>query len=54
MGASFQNGGQLSFSHIFSVCDINVFRYLLKNLYSQNSPIGYDVKEFIREILVGV
>ncbi len=51
MGASFQNGGQLSFSHIFSVCDINIFRYLLKNLYSQNSPIGYNLKEFIKNPL---
>jgi D-amino-acid dehydrogenase len=40
MGASFQNGGQLSFSHFFSVCDINIFRYLLKNIYSNNSPIN--------------
>ncbi len=48
MGASFQNGGQLSFSHFFSVCDINIFRYLLKNIYSNNSPINVSYLELIK------
>jgi glycine/D-amino acid oxidase-like deaminating enzyme len=50
LGASFQNGGQLSFSHIFSVCDINIFKYLLKNSITSNTPININYLEAIKNL----
>ena len=39
-GASKQNGGQLSFSHILSISNINLLNAIIKNLYSNNHPIN--------------
>ena len=39
-GASKQNGGQLSFSHILSISNIDLLNTMIKNLYSNNHPIN--------------
>ena len=50
LGSSFQNGGQLSFSHIFSVCDINIFKYIIKNCLTNNTPITINYLEAIKNL----
>ena len=38
-GATNQNGGQLSFSHMLSISNIKLVNSLLKTLYTKKSPI---------------
>lgn len=42
-GATNQNGGQLSFSHILSISNIKLLNAILKNFYTKNSPINIDL-----------
>jgi len=47
-GATNQNGGQLSFSHILSISNIKLINSLLKNLYTNNSPINISLVELVK------